>query len=140
MFGSHFDAVGVYSSCLLDYFILFVFLRHYFVLKFCCFCVRHYLNLRHMGYWLGQHRHPRYTLDSIKETLNVIASGKYPGLKELGINPIRLNSEYAVGYGFSSLIILLFCSFFSFSFFFFLFFLFFLHFSFFFSFFSFFMV
>jgi hypothetical protein len=51
-----------------------------------------------MGYWLGQHRHPRYTLDSIKESLNVIASGKYPGIKDLGINPIRLNSEYAVGY------------------------------------------
>jgi NADH dehydrogenase (ubiquinone) 1 alpha subcomplex subunit 9 len=52
-------------------------------------------DLWHLGYWLGQHRHPRWTLDNIKENNNTLLSGNYPGLAELGVKPYRVNSEYA---------------------------------------------
>jgi NADH dehydrogenase (ubiquinone) 1 alpha subcomplex subunit 9 len=54
--------------------------------------------LWHMGYWLGQHRHPRYTLDSVKENSSVVASNKFPGLTELGIKPMKVNSEFTVSF------------------------------------------
>jgi uncharacterized protein YbjT (DUF2867 family) len=54
--------------------------------------------LWHLGYWLGQHRHPRFTLDSIKESSNVIASNKFPGLTELGIKPMRVKSEFSLSF------------------------------------------
>lgn len=52
--------------------------------------------LWHMGYWLGQHRKPKFTLDSIKENTDIIASGKFPGLEAFGIKPVPVNSELAL--------------------------------------------
>jgi len=52
----------------------------------------------HLGYWLGQHRKPRFTLDTIKESKDVICSGQYPGLKDLGIVPTGLTSQRSIGF------------------------------------------
>lgn len=51
-----------------------------------------------MGYWLGQHRKPKFTLDSIKENTDIIASGKFSGLEAFGIQPTPVNSELALRY------------------------------------------
>jgi hypothetical protein len=37
-------------------------------------------------------------LDWNKESTDVIASGKYPGLADLGIKPVPVNSELALRY------------------------------------------
>jgi len=53
----------------------------------------------HLGYWLGQHRNPRFTLDSIKENHDVILSGSRPGLRDCGITePVSADSQTAVMY------------------------------------------
>uniref|UniRef100_A0A6B2L8V2 NAD-dependent epimerase/dehydratase domain-containing protein n=1 Tax=Arcella intermedia TaxID=1963864 RepID=A0A6B2L8V2_9EUKA len=52
----------------------------------------------HLGYWLEQIRKPKFTLDAIKETKDVVCSGQYPGLKELGIAPTPLTSQRSIGF------------------------------------------
>eukprot|EP01126_Amoeba_proteus_P059141 TRINITY_DN7700_c0_g1_i19.p1 TRINITY_DN7700_c0_g1~~TRINITY_DN7700_c0_g1_i19.p1 ORF type:complete len:291 (+),score=29.92 TRINITY_DN7700_c0_g1_i19:390-1262(+) len=52
--------------------------------------------LWHMGYWLGQHRKPRYTLDSIKENTDIVASNKFPGLGEFDVEPTSVTSQLAI--------------------------------------------
>jgi len=52
----------------------------------------------HLGYWLGQHRKPRFTLDYVKNTANILTSGNFPGTKELHVDPIPLTSHLAIGY------------------------------------------
>jgi len=46
----------------------------------------------HLGYWLGQHRNPRFTLDSVKQSENILCSQKYPGFSDLSLSPISITS------------------------------------------------
>jgi NADH dehydrogenase (ubiquinone) 1 alpha subcomplex subunit 9 len=59
-------------------------------------------DLENLAYWLGQHRKPRMTLDTIKrDKEDVLVSGKYPGFPELGIPQDHLQplySQLAVSY------------------------------------------
>jgi len=52
----------------------------------------------HMGYWLGQHRKPRYTLESIKQSQDNVCSGKFPGLLQLNVNATGFTSQLSIGY------------------------------------------
>jgi len=57
--------------------------------------------LWHLGYWLGQHRRPRMTLDTIKEKHNITLKKNTPhrGFAQCGVtNPIRLDSNTAIMY------------------------------------------
>jgi len=57
--------------------------------------------LWHLGYWLGQHRRPRMTLDTIKENHNVVIKKNSPhrGFAQCGVtNPVRLDSSTALMY------------------------------------------
>jgi len=51
----------------------------------------------HLGYWLGQHRNPRFTLDSVKQSENIICSNQKPGFTELNLAPISLTSPTGRG-------------------------------------------
>jgi len=51
----------------------------------------------HLGYWWGQHRNPRFTLDTIKQTENIVCSKNYPGFSELDIKPVSLTSPTGRG-------------------------------------------
>jgi len=51
----------------------------------------------HMGYWLGQHRKPRYTLESIKESQDNICSGNFPNLQQLHVNATSFTSQMSIG-------------------------------------------
>jgi len=51
----------------------------------------------HLGYWLGQHRKPRYNEDSVQETSDRVLSGKHYGFAELGIEqPLSIFSPQAL--------------------------------------------
>eukprot|EP01127_Copromyxa_protea_P004846 TRINITY_DN14667_c0_g1_i1.p1 TRINITY_DN14667_c0_g1~~TRINITY_DN14667_c0_g1_i1.p1 ORF type:complete len:374 (-),score=92.57 TRINITY_DN14667_c0_g1_i1:83-1204(-) len=52
--------------------------------------------LWHLGYWLGQQREPKFTLDWNKQSTDVVSSGKFPGLIDLGVKPTPVNSELAL--------------------------------------------
>jgi uncharacterized protein YbjT (DUF2867 family) len=51
----------------------------------------------HLGYWSGQLRNPRFTLDSIKQSEDIVCSGKFPGFSDLGIIPISVTSPTGRG-------------------------------------------
>jgi len=52
-------------------------------------------SLWNTAYWLGKHRNPRMTTDSIKFTEDTVASGKYPDFSALGITQEYLQPLYS---------------------------------------------
>jgi len=51
----------------------------------------------HLAYWLGQHRRPRYTLDSISLREDQVMSGNFPGFPDLKVVPTPLFSPVGIG-------------------------------------------
>jgi len=51
----------------------------------------------HLGYWLGQHRAPRMTLDTLKCDFDAVSSGNFPGLSDLHVKGTPLFSPLAIG-------------------------------------------
>lgn len=50
----------------------------------------------HLTYWLGLHRVPRFTEDGVKNTVDKVLSGKFPGITDLGVKPTPLKSPLGI--------------------------------------------
>jgi len=51
----------------------------------------------HLGYWLGLHRRPRFTLDSLADREDKVMTGNYPSFADLKVIPTPLFSPIGIG-------------------------------------------